>query len=146
MLFLLGWLNQRVDNIAEDMKWFVDVTAFPQPLSFYIGMLNSLAASQVNDIELGFLDLDKLIFLYFRFNHDGENDMRSWTLSVHASIGYFSCFVTLQKSLDSLLIRTQLPLDNPLNENPLLMVLSDLMHPFVWRKLNQNKSTKSKIC
>ena len=40
-------------------------------------MLNSLAASQVNDIELGFLDLDKLIFLYFRFNHDGENDMRS---------------------------------------------------------------------
>jgi len=75
MFFLFGGLNQRVDDVSQNMKGLVDVAALPQPLPFHISMLDSFAACQVHDVELGFLDLDHFVLFDLRLYQDGEDDM-----------------------------------------------------------------------
>jgi len=50
MFFLFGRLNEGIDNVAQYMQRFINVTTLPQSFSFNIGMLYSFASSQIDNI------------------------------------------------------------------------------------------------
>ena len=102
MFLLFSWLHQRVDNIAQNMQRFIDITAFSESLAFYVGMFDSFASCQIYYIKFWFLDLYNLVFFDFRLDHQCKNNMRSWTLGIHAGIGDLSSLISLQQSLDTL--------------------------------------------
>lgn len=52
MLLLFARFQQRVDNVAKYMQRLVDATALPKSLTLHIGMLDSLAACEVDDTDL----------------------------------------------------------------------------------------------
>lgn len=59
-------------------------------------MFDSFTACQVHDVEFRLLDLDEFVLLDLRLDEQGENDMRTRTLSIHGGIGHFTGFIALK--------------------------------------------------
>ena len=81
------------------MQRFVDVAALSETFALNIAMLDSFAACQIHDVELGLFHFHQFFLLYLGLNDQREDDMRPRTLGVHAGAGHFSSLVSFQQRL-----------------------------------------------
>ena len=61
MLLLPGRLNQGIDDVSQDVQGSIDIRSLSQSLAFNIGVLHSLAASEIHNIDFGLLYLDEVV-------------------------------------------------------------------------------------
>ena len=109
----------------------VDIRSLSQSLPLDICVLDSLAASKVDNVDLGLLDLDNIVLFVLRFDENGEDDMRSRTLLIHISHGDSSCFISFQQDFNCILVGLHLDFEGSLHKNSPTMVFPDLMDSFV---------------
>ena len=65
------------------MQRFIDIASFPESLSFYICVFDSLAACEVDYVQFSLFGLDYVLLNSFAFDEDTEDSMRPGAFGVH---------------------------------------------------------------
>lgn len=128
------------------MKRTVDVAALPQSFALDVGVLDSFAACEVDDVQFGLLGARHFLLDDLALHLNAENGVRAGALVVHGGGGHLPHLLSLEQQSHCCLVRAHPFFSKSLHENSLLCVLSDLVDALVGRELNGSRLTRSKIC
>lgn len=117
-------IRKRVYARAKNRQWLVNLTSFFELNTLSLGLLLSFTASQVHKVKSWVIKVLNIFFIFAALKHYGINCMRSWWVLVHLGLSYSSFILAFFHELICLLITAYDLLDNVLNENTCLKILS----------------------
>ena len=102
------------------MERLIDVAALLKPLSFDMGVFDSLAASKIDYVDFGFSPFNSVLFHDLGVDIHGEDGMGARAFLVHACFCSFSIFLSLKEQIDGSVISLYGKSLDSLNINSLL--------------------------
>lgn len=126
LLVLLSLVRQGVDAGPQDRQRLVDLTAFLEPLSLGFGLLLSLAASQVDEVESGAEEVLNVFVAFAALKRDCENRVGPRRVNVHLGLGHSSSFLSCLKNHKSFLIALDYFFLDPVYKDSVFEVFSQI--------------------
>lgn len=146
VLLLFGRLHQRIYDVSQDVKRFIDAAPLPQPLPFNVGVFHPLAAGQIDHVQLGPSHPHELALGDLALDHDCEDSVRAGRFAVHHSARHPSRSLPIEQQSHCALVAARFCFSQSLHEDASLGVLPDLVHALVGGELHRRRGTRSKIC